>query len=103
MSAMATDTNQKVLPLAFPVVDKELGPSWGWFLVCLRTSIEHVIPNDGICIPNDGIALFLTDIKVPNAPFESGLEVRLEENMYITDIAFDMLLAISTQNLRTQL
>ena len=34
-SAMATDANQKVLPLAFVVVDKELGPSWGWFLALL--------------------------------------------------------------------
>ena len=48
-------------------------------------------------------ALFLTDIKVSNAAFESGLEVRTEENKYITDIAFDMLLATSTQNLRTRL
>ena len=31
MIAMATDANQKVLPLAFAVVDKESGPSWGWF------------------------------------------------------------------------
>ena len=50
MIAMATDANQKVLPFAFAVVDKESGASWGWFLECLRTSIEHVIPNGGICI-----------------------------------------------------
>ena len=48
-------------------------------------------------------ALFLTDIKVSNAPFESGLEVRTEENRYITDIAFDMLLATSTDTLITRL
>ncbi|XP_065617124.1 uncharacterized protein LOC136062235 [Quercus suber] len=53
MIAMATDANQKVLPLAFAVVDKESGASWGWFLECLRTSIEHVIPADGICIISD--------------------------------------------------
>ncbi|XP_030941527.1 uncharacterized protein LOC115966431 [Quercus lobata] len=53
MIAMATDANQKVLPLAFTVVDKESGPSWGWFLECLRTSIKHVIPNDDICIISD--------------------------------------------------
>ena len=29
MIAMATDANQKVLPIAFAVVDKELRPSWG--------------------------------------------------------------------------
>ena len=48
-------------------------------------------------------ASFLTDIKVSNAPFESGLEVRTEENGYIIDIAFDMLLATSTDTLMTQL
>ena len=32
------DANQKVLPLAYVVVDKELGPSWGSFLECLRIS-----------------------------------------------------------------
>ena len=50
MIAMATDANQKVLPITFAVVDKESGPSWGWFLECLRTSIERVIPNKDICI-----------------------------------------------------
>ena len=28
MIVMTTDANQKVLPIAFAVVDKELGPSW---------------------------------------------------------------------------
>ena len=50
MIAMATDANQKVLPLTFAIVDKELRPSWGWFLKCLRISIGHVIPDEGICI-----------------------------------------------------
>ena len=50
MIAMATNANQKVLPLAFAVVDKESGPSWWWFLECLRSSIRHVIPDEGICI-----------------------------------------------------
>ena len=53
MIAMATEANNNVLPLAFVVVDKESGPSWGWFLECLRTSIEHVIPKDDICIISD--------------------------------------------------
>ena len=47
---MATDANQKVLPLAFAVVDNESRPSWGWFLKCLRISIGHVIFDEGICI-----------------------------------------------------
>ena len=50
MIVMATDANQKVLPLAFAVVDKESGASWGWFLECFRISIGHVIPNKSICI-----------------------------------------------------
>ena len=50
MIAMATDANNKVFPLAFAVVNKESGLSWGWFLECLSVSIGHVIPNEGICI-----------------------------------------------------
>ena len=53
MIAMATDTNQKVLPLALAIVDKESGPSWGWFLECFRISIGHVILDEGICIISD--------------------------------------------------
>ena len=53
MIAMATDANNKVLPLAFAVVDKELGPSWGWFLECLRISLEDVIADKDICIIYD--------------------------------------------------
>ena len=48
MIAMTTNANQKVLPLAFSIVDKESRCSWGWFLECLRSSIGHVIPNEGI-------------------------------------------------------
>ena len=48
-------------------------------------------------------ALFLTDIKVSNVPFESGLEVQMEQNGYFTNIAFNMLLATSTDTLITRL
>ena len=48
--AMATDANKKVLPLAFVVVDKELGPSWGWFLEHLKISLEDVIADKDICV-----------------------------------------------------
>ncbi|XP_065630262.1 uncharacterized protein LOC112010632 [Quercus suber] len=54
--AMATDANNKVFPLAFAVVDCESGPSWRWFLQCLRDTIGHVIPDDGICIISDDIS-----------------------------------------------
>ena len=47
---MATDANNKIFPLAFVVVDCELGFSWRWFLQCLRDTIGHVIPDEGICI-----------------------------------------------------
>ena len=48
-------------------------------------------------------AFFMTDIKVSNAPFESDLEVRMEQIGYFTDIAFDMLLTTSTHTLMTRL
>ena len=51
--AMATDANNKVLPLAFAVMDKESGPSWGWFLERLRISLEDVIADKDICIISD--------------------------------------------------
>ncbi|KAK9997676.1 hypothetical protein SO802_022362 [Lithocarpus litseifolius] len=51
--AMATDANNKVLPLAFAVVDKESGPSWSWFLTCLRNSLEYVIVDKDICVISD--------------------------------------------------
>ncbi|XP_030936550.1 uncharacterized protein LOC115961766 [Quercus lobata] len=50
---MATDANNKVFPLAFAIVDSELGSSWRWFLQCLRDAIGHVIPNEDICIISD--------------------------------------------------
>ncbi|KAL0015294.1 hypothetical protein SO802_002363 [Lithocarpus litseifolius] len=51
--AMATDANNKVFRLAFAVVDCESGSSWSWFLKCLRDTIGHVIPDEGICIISD--------------------------------------------------
>ena len=53
MIAMATDANNKVLLLAFTVVDKESGPSWGWFLERFRISLEDVIADKDICIISD--------------------------------------------------
>ncbi|XP_030940217.1 uncharacterized protein LOC115965170 [Quercus lobata] len=50
---MATDANNKVFSLAFAVVDCESGSSWRWFLQCLRETIGHVIPNEGVCIISD--------------------------------------------------
>ena len=44
--AMTTDANNKVLPLTFADVDKELGPSWGWFLERLRNSLGDVIADN---------------------------------------------------------
>ena len=51
--AMAIYANNKVLPLAFAVVDKELGPTWGWFLECFRISLGDVIANKDICVISD--------------------------------------------------
>nr|XP_023872061.1 uncharacterized protein LOC111984675 [Quercus suber] len=50
---ISTDANNKVLPLAFTVVDKESGPSWRWFLECLRTALGDVIANKDICVISD--------------------------------------------------
>ena len=50
---MATDANNKVFPLVFVVVDCESESSWRWFLQCLRETIDHVIPKEGICIISD--------------------------------------------------
>ena len=50
---MATDANNKVFPFAFAIVDCESGSSWRWFLQCLRETIDHVIPKEGICIISD--------------------------------------------------
>ena len=50
---MATDANNKVLPLTFAVVDKESRPNWGWFLDCFRMSLGGVIANKDIYIISD--------------------------------------------------
>ena len=51
--AMAIDANNKVLPFAFAVVDKESGPNCGWFLECFRISLGDVIANKDICVIYD--------------------------------------------------
>ena len=48
--AMAIDANSKVFPLTFSIVDYESRSSWRWFLQCLKYTIGHMIPNEGICI-----------------------------------------------------
>ncbi|XP_030930830.1 uncharacterized protein LOC115956658 [Quercus lobata] len=50
---MATDANNKVFPFAFVVVDCESRSSWRWFLQCLRDTIDHMIPDEDICIISD--------------------------------------------------
>ena len=50
---MATDANNKVLPLTFAIVDKESGPSWEWFLECFKISLGGVIANKDICVISD--------------------------------------------------
>ena len=48
--ATATNANNKVLPLTFAIVNKESGPSWGWFLECFRISLGDVIVNKDIYV-----------------------------------------------------
>ena len=50
---MATDANNKVFPFTFIVVNRELGPSWGWFLEWFKILIGHVILDESICIIYD--------------------------------------------------
>ena len=61
--AMPTNANNKVLPLAFAVVDKESGPSWGWFLERLRISQEDVIADKDICVISVDIRVFKTQLQ----------------------------------------
>ena len=51
--AMDTNANNEIFLLTFVVVDDETRASWGWFLSCLRTTIQHVVPDFGICIISD--------------------------------------------------
>ncbi|KAK9997657.1 hypothetical protein SO802_022343 [Lithocarpus litseifolius] len=92
MIAMATNANQKVLPLAFTVVDKESGPSWGWFLECLRISIRHVIPDEGICIAKwlrgDDGSLRALALKAGYATHEAKFESIMQT---IKDVEIDAL------------
>ena len=47
-------------------------------------------------------ALFLIGMLVSKVPLQCGVEVMTEDYGNFTDIAFDMLLATSTHNFRTQ-
>ena len=60
---MATDANNKIFPLAFAVVDDEMGASWGWFLSCLRKAIQHVVPDSGIFIIFDWHRAIISSIE----------------------------------------
>ncbi|KAL0011443.1 hypothetical protein SO802_006551 [Lithocarpus litseifolius] len=51
--AMATDANNEIFPFAFAVEDDETRASWGCFLSCLQTAIQHVVPDSGNCIISD--------------------------------------------------
>jgi len=48
--AMATDSNNKVYPLMFAVVESESMKTWGWFLACLLT---YVTDRTNLCIISD--------------------------------------------------
>ncbi|XP_075665165.1 uncharacterized protein LOC142634789 [Castanea sativa] len=50
MIAMATDTNNKIYPLAFAVVKSESVETWGWFLACIR---RYVIDRRHLCVISD--------------------------------------------------
>ncbi|XP_030940266.1 uncharacterized protein LOC115965232 [Quercus lobata] len=78
---MATDANNKVLPLAFAVVDKESGPSWGWFLECLKISLGDVIANKDIYIISDrhkDATLKLLALKAGHVTQEAKFELYMQ-------------------------
>lgn len=51
MTAIGSDGNNQVLPLAITFVEKEFGDSWYWFL----ERVKHMIVQDveGVCLIHD--------------------------------------------------
>ena len=45
--AMATNTNNKIYPLAFAIVESESIETWGWFLACIR---RYVTNRSKLCV-----------------------------------------------------
>ena len=60
--AIAIDANNEIFPLAFAVVDDETEVCWVWFLSCLRTAIQDVVPKSGICIISDRHRVIVSSI-----------------------------------------
>lgn len=59
--ASSSDANNRVLPMAFALVDEESVRSWGWFLDCIRM---HIIGNThGICLISDRHAGLLSALE----------------------------------------
>ena len=48
--ATAIDGDNKVIPIAYTLVESENVDSWGWFMALLRT---HVVKRDGLCVISD--------------------------------------------------
>lgn len=49
--AIANDTNNRLIPLAFALVEAESNDNWEWFFYLLRTKI--LTPQRKICVISD--------------------------------------------------
>ena len=50
MIVMGCDGNNQLFPLTFALTDGENIDSWGWFLACIRTRVNH---RRGLCVISD--------------------------------------------------
>ncbi|KAA0054283.1 uncharacterized protein E5676_scaffold45G00040 [Cucumis melo var. makuwa] len=50
LTALSSDANGHIFPLAFAIVEGENASSWSWFLYALR---QYVTNRDGICLISD--------------------------------------------------
>ncbi|XP_071695669.1 protein FAR1-RELATED SEQUENCE 7-like [Rutidosis leptorrhynchoides] len=50
LTAVAKNSNNQILPIAFALVDEESNESWSWFLQMLQ---ENVIGNEKLCVISD--------------------------------------------------
>jgi len=64
LTAIGTDGNNQVLPLAIAFVEKESGDSWHWFLERVKLMVVRNIPN--VCVIHDrhkGILQAVNDLQ----------------------------------------
>ncbi|KAL9676373.1 hypothetical protein QQ045_004587 [Rhodiola kirilowii] len=60
--AIGLDANNRILPLAFALVESENTSNWKWFMSCIR---EGVTQWEGLCVVSDRHAGILADMREP--------------------------------------